>query len=97
MGVQGEGVGALSPVAAGWSQQSQGAPGWAARSPSFLEFRAFGVGNRALIRVIPGSITYEKRYANWLTWILVIFTCGFAAFAWPLILFGRGSVTIPET
>ena len=42
-------------------------------------------------------MTYEKRYANWLTWTLIICTGFLAAFAWPWILFGRKSITIPRT
>lgn len=63
---------------------------------SSIEFKAIQVGVRPTVRVNPGGVTYEKRFANWLTWTLVVCTAGAAAFGWPWILFGRRSVTIPR-
>jgi hypothetical protein len=64
--------------------------------PTIVEFKAIEVGISPTVRVSHGGVTYEKGYANWLTWTVVIFTVGQALCAWPWILFDRRTVTIPR-
>lgn len=79
-----------------WLQRTESEVRAAMTDTGVVVFKAIQVGIRPDVRASAGGITYERRYANWLTWTLVIFTCGIAAFAWPWILFGRRSVTIPR-
>jgi hypothetical protein len=65
-------------------------------STGIVEFRSIRIGIRPTVRASSGGIVYEKRYANWLTWTIVVFSGGLAALAWPWILFGRSSITIPR-
>lgn len=64
-------------------------------APQSMSFRAYRLGPRPLVTVTPTAITYEQRYANWLTWTLLIFTAGLVLFVWPWVLFGRRSITLP--
>ncbi len=60
-----------------------------------FSFTPIGVGDGSdRVTVSPGSIHYEARYANWLTWTLVIFTVGIAACPSPWIRFGKRSETL---
>jgi hypothetical protein len=63
---------------------------------TLVEFRAIKGGIRPRVRVTPGGLSYEQRYANWLTWLIVCITAGLAFFGWPWIQFGKRSVTIPK-
>jgi len=64
--------------------------------PQVVEFKAIKMGIRPDVRITPGGVTYEIRFANWLTWTLVVMTAGMAALGWPWILFGRRTVLIPR-
>lgn len=62
-----------------------------------LEFRAIRAGVRPTVIVTSTALSYERRYPNWLTWIIVIMSAGLAALAWPKILFGTKQVNIPAS
>ncbi|WP_293785157.1 hypothetical protein [uncultured Aeromicrobium sp.] len=64
---------------------------------SEVVFRELRLGQRATVRVGANAVSYERRRANWLTWLLVFFTGGVALLAWPWIKFGRVSSTIPRS
>ena len=68
----------------------------AAATVSSVEFKAIKMGIRPVVRITPGGVAYERRFANWLTWTLVVLTGGAAAFGWPWILFGKRQVMIPR-
>ncbi|GAB3087414.1 hypothetical protein [Isoptericola nanjingensis] len=68
--------------------------GPAAVTPT-VTFRAMRLGVRPVVTVTEKAVTYEQRYANWLTWLLVVCTAGCAAFAWPWVLFGKRIQTLP--
>lgn len=59
-----------------------------------FEFKPFGMGRT--VQITPHAVIYEIKHANWLTWLLVIFTGGLAAFAWPWIRFGRRRIVLPK-
>lgn len=73
-----------------------GAPisGLAAVAPT-ITFRAMRLGIRPVVTVTEKAVTYEQRYANWQTWLLIFCTAGCAAFAWPWVLFGKRIQTLP--
>lgn len=76
------------------------APTWGAAEASAAKvvvFKAIQLGIRPEVRVSAQALTYEKRYANWLTWTLILLSGGAAAFAWPWVLFGRRSLTLPAS
>jgi len=77
--------------------QGQPAAAAAAAAASSVEFKAIGMGIRSVVRITPGGVAYERRFANWLTWTLVVLTAGLAALGWPWILFGKRQVMIPRT
>ncbi|OUZ10278.1 hypothetical protein BHE97_07965 [Aeromicrobium sp. PE09-221] len=62
-----------------------------------VEFRLVQLGTRPVVRVSALQLTYERRYANWITKLILICSFGMAFLAWPWIRFGRETVTIPRS
>jgi hypothetical protein len=61
-------------------------------------FKPIGFGQGSdRVTVGPGGVQYQQRYANWLTWTLVVFTVGLAALAWRWIRFGKRAEMLPRS